>query len=458
MKITFFGATRTVTGSMFLIEHNSKKILVECGLHQGRRSESEEINKNFPFDPKSIDMVIISHAHIDHSGNLPNLVKQGYNRDIISTDATRDLLDLMLRDSGHIHEKDIEYLNKKLKKKNEPLKEPLYTVRDAEHAIEHIKGISYYKTINIDNDLKFSFIEAGHILGSAQILFELKGKKILFTGDLGREHMPVIRNPDRVGDVEILITETTYGDRSHKNIQMSQDELKRIIEETRGKKGNLVVPSFSVGRTQELLFDIFNLQKDDRIPKIGIYVDSPLSSNATDVFKNHPECYDKEMMELFNNNQNPFEFENLHYITEVEDSKMLNMLKKPSIIISSSGMCEAGRILHHLKHNITDKKNTILITGFMAENTLGRRIADHEKRVRIFSEEFQVRADVYIMNEYSAHADKNDLMRHVKETTPEKIFLVHGESSQMDAFTNSLKMNGYNNVEIPSRGSSYEIF
>lgn len=458
MKITFFGATRTVTGSMFLIEHNSKKILVECGLHQGRRSESEEINKNFPFDPKSIDMVIISHAHIDHSGNLPNLVKQGYNRDIISTDATRDLLDLMLRDSGHIHEKDIEYLNKKLKKKNEPLKEPLYTVRDAEHAIEHIKGISYYKTINIDNDLKFSFIEAGHILGSAQILFELKGKKILFTGDLGREHMPVIRNPDRVGDVEILITETTYGDRSHKNIQMSQDELKRIIEETRGKKGNLVVPSFSVGRTQELLFDIFNLQKDDRIPKIGIYVDSPLSSNATDVFKNHPECYDKEMMELFNNNQNPFEFENLHYITEVEDSKMLNMLKKPSIIISSSGMCEAGRILHHLKHNITDKKNTILITGFMAENTLGRRIADHEKRVRIFSEEFQVRADVYIMNEYSAHADKNDLMRHVKETTPEKIFLVHGESSQMEAFTNSLKMNGYNNVEIPSRGSSYEIF
>ncbi|HAV91827.1 TPA: hypothetical protein DCW38_01420 [candidate division WOR-3 bacterium] len=239
---------------------------------------------------------------------------------------------------------------------------------------------------------------------------------------------------------------------------MSQDELKRIIEETRGKKGNLVVPSFSVGRTQELLFDIFNLQKDDRIPKIGIYVDSPLSSNATDVFKNHPECYDKEMMELFNNNQNPFEFENLHYITEVEDSKMLNMLKKPSIIISSSGMCEAGRILHHLKHNITDKKNTILITGFMAENTLGRRIADHEKRVRIFSEEFQVRADVYIMNEYSAHADKNDLMRHVKETTPEKIFLVHGESSQMEAFTNSLKMNGYNNVEIPSRGSSYEIF
>ena len=456
MKITFFGATRTVTGSMMLLEHNKKRILIECGLYQGRRSESETINRIFPFDPKSIDIVLISHAHIDHSGNLPNLVKQGYDKDIISTDATVDLLELMLKDSGHIHEKDIEYLNKKLKKKNEPLKEPLYTVMEAEKAMKYLKGVQYYKTFSIDG-LNISFIEAGHILGSAQILFELNDKKLLFTGDLGREHLPIIRNPDKVENVDVLITESTYGDKNHKNIQMSQNELKIIIEKTLIKKGNLIVPSFSVGRTQEILFDIFNLRKENRIPAIDIFVDSPLSSNITNVFKNHSECYDKEMMELFNKKENPFEFENLHYITDVEDSKKLNILKTPSIIISSSGMCEAGRILHHLKHNITDKKNTILIIGFMAQNTLGRRIADGEKKVKIFSEEFQVRSDVYIMNEYSAHADKNDLLKHTKDNAPEKIFLVHGESSQQNEFSKTLSMNGFNDIIIPVRGDSYEI-
>ncbi|MGE3062044.1 MAG: MBL fold metallo-hydrolase RNA specificity domain-containing protein [bacterium] len=457
MRITFFGATRTVTGSMMLIEHKEKKILMECGLFQGRRSESEELNRHFPFDPKSIDMVIISHAHIDHSGNLPNLVKQGFEGDIVATHATLDLLDLMLRDSGHIHEKDIEYLNKKLKKKNEPPKEPLYTVKDAEHALRHLKGYSYYSTVKIDDDLQFSFIEAGHILGSSQILFENKGRKILFTGDIGRDHMPIIRNPDNVSDVDVLITESTYGDRTHRNIKMSQDELKSIIEKTHAKRGNLVVPSFSVGRTQEILFDIYNLKRDNAIPQMKIFVDSPLSSNVTDVFKNHPECYDTEMMSLFNSKENPFEFDGLYYITDVEDSKQLNMLKEPSIIISSSGMCEAGRILHHLKHNITEKRNTILVTGFMAENTLGRRIAEREKKVKIFSEEFPLKADVYIMNEYSAHADKNDLLRHVKNSNPKKIFLVHGEAGQMDSFAKTLDLNGYKSVERPVRGEAHDF-
>ncbi|MDD3803810.1 MAG: MBL fold metallo-hydrolase [bacterium] len=457
MKITFYGAARTVTGSMMLLEHDSKRILLECGLFQGRRSESEELNRKFPFDPKSIDMVILSHAHIDHSGNLPNLVKQGFEGDIVATHATLDLLDLMLRDSGHIHEKDVEYLNKKLKKKHEPLKEPLYTVKDAEHALRHLKGYSYYSTVQVTDSLQFSFLEAGHILGSSQILFESNGKKLLFTGDLGRQHLPIIRNPDNPGKVDILITESTYGDRTHRNIKMSQEELKSVIEKTYAKRGNLIVPSFSVGRTQEVLFDIYNLRRENRIPKMKIFVDSPLSSNVTKVFKNHPECYDKEMMELFNLKENPFEFEDLYYITEAEDSKQLNMLKEPAIIISSSGMCEAGRILHHLKHNITDKKNTVLITGFMASDTLGRKIAEGIKKVKIFSEEFTLRSDVYSMTEYSAHADRNDLLNHVKNTMPEKIFLVHGEQSQMEAFSKNLEMNGFKSTNMPVRGESHEL-
>jgi len=457
MKITFYGATRTVTGSMMLIEHGGRRILVECGLFQGKRSESEDINRHFPFDPRTIDTVILSHAHIDHSGNLPNLVKQGFEGDIVATHATLDLLDFMLRDSGHIHEKDIEYLNRKLAKKHEPLKEPLYTVKDAEHALRHLKGFSYYSTVKIDDELSFSFLEAGHILGSSQVLFELKGKKILFTGDLGRQHLPIIRNPDSVENLDVLITETTYGDREHRNIELSQRELKSVIDKTYAKGGNLIVPSFSVGRTQEVLFDIYNLRRENLIPAMKVFVDSPLSSNVTDVFKNHPECYDKEMMELFNRKENPFEFDGLYYITDVEDSKQLNSLKEPSIIISSSGMCEAGRILHHLKHNITDKKNTVLITGFMAQNTLGRRIAEREKKVRIFSEEFALKADVYIMNEYSAHADKHDLMTNVKKSSPRKIFLVHGEGEQMDRFEENLHLNGYKSVFKPLRGESHEL-
>lgn len=457
MKITFYGATRTVTGSMMLIEHGGRRILVECGLFQGKRSESEDINRHFPFDPKTIDTVILSHAHIDHSGNLPNLVKQGFEGDIVATHATLDLLDFMLRDSGHIHEKDIEYLNRKLAKKHEPLKEPLYTVKDAEHALRHLKGFSYYSTVKVDDELSFSFLEAGHILGSSQVLFELKGKKILFTGDLGRQHLPIIRNPDSVENLDVLITETTYGDREHRNIELSQRELKSVIDKTYAKGGNLIVPSFSVGRTQEVLFDIYNLRRENLIPAMKVFVDSPLSSNVTDVFKNHPECYDKEMMELFNRKENPFEFDGLYYITDVEDSKQLNSLKEPSIIISSSGMCEAGRILHHLKHNITDKKNTVLITGFMAQNTLGRRIAEREKKVRIFSEEFALKADVYIMNEYSAHADKHDLMTNVKKSSPRKIFLVHGEGEQMDRFEENLHLNGYKSVFKPLRGESHEL-
>jgi len=457
MRITFFGATKEVTGSKFLLESDNKRILVECGLFQGRRKESETANLNFPFDPKSIDLLLISHAHIDHSGNIPNLIKQGFNSDIISTYATVDLLGPMLLDSAHIHEKDIEYLNKK--NKNPENKKPLYTVDDVEKSLKYFKGVNYYNEISIDKDLKVTFIDAGHILGSSQIIFEKDGKKLLFTGDLGRKHLPIIRNPDIVKDVDILITESTYGDRLHPDISESREKLKKVIEEVKMKKGNLIVPAFSVGRTQELLYDLFMLKEEGYNLGMKIFVDSPLTVNITKVFKEHPECYDKDMVELFNSGKDPFNFEDLFYIENVEESKKLNSMKEPKIIISASGMCEAGRILHHLKNNIENPANTILVTGFMASNTLGRKIVEKEEKVKIFGDEYRLKAEVVVMNEYSAHADRNDLINHIKSVNPKKeIYLVHGEENQIESLKGALKENGYKNVIIPSKGDSFDIF
>uniref|UniRef100_A0A7C3J6L2 MBL fold metallo-hydrolase n=1 Tax=candidate division WOR-3 bacterium TaxID=2052148 RepID=A0A7C3J6L2_UNCW3 len=457
MRITFFGATKEVTGSKFLLESDNKRILVECGLFQGRRKESETANLNFPFDPKSIDLLLISHAHIDHSGNIPNLIKQGFNSDIISTYATVDLLGPMLLDSAHIHEKDIEYLNKK--NKNPENKKPLYTVDDVEKSLKYFKGVNYYNEISIDKELKVTFIDAGHILGSSQIIFEKDGKKLLFTGDLGRKHLPIIRNPDIVKDVDILITESTYGDRLHPDISESREKLKKVIEEVKMKKGNLIVPAFSVGRTQELLYDLFMLKEEGYNLGMKIFVDSPLTVNITKVFKEHPECYDKDMVELFNSGKDPFNFEDLFYIENVEESKKLNSMKEPKIIISASGMCEAGRILHHLKNNIENPANTILVTGFMASNTLGRKIVEKEEKVKIFGDEYRLKAEVVVMNEYSAHADRNDLINHIKSVNPKKeIYLVHGEENQIESLKGALKENGYKNVIIPSKGDSFDIF
>ncbi|MEJ5307521.1 MAG: MBL fold metallo-hydrolase [candidate division WOR-3 bacterium] len=456
MKITFFGATKEVTGSKFLLETDRKRILVECGLFQGRRKESEIANLNFPFDPKSLNMVLLSHAHIDHSGNIPNLVKQGYDSEIVSTYATVDLLKPMLLDSAHIHEKDIEFLNKK--NKNPENKQPIYTVKDVELSFKYFKGINYYSELEIDKDLKVTFLDAGHILGSSQILFEKDGQKMLFTGDLGRKHLPIIRNPDIIKDVDFLIMESTYGDRTHPDIRESRENLKKVIESVKRKKGNLIVPAFSVGRTQELLYDLFMLKEEGYDLGMNIFVDSPLTVNITKVFKEHPECYDSDMMNLFNFNKDPFNFDGLYYIQGVEESKKLNSMRESKIIISASGMCEAGRILHHLKNNIENPSNTILITGFMASNTLGRKIVEKEEKVKIFGEEYRLKAEVVIMNEYSAHADRNDLINYVKNINPKKeIYLVHGEEKQINSLKDALKENGYENVIIPFKGDSFDV-
>lgn len=457
MRVTFFGATKEVTGSKFLLETDRKKILVECGLFQGRRKQSETINLNFPFDPKSLDTVLLSHAHIDHSGNIPNLVKQGFGKDIISTYATVDLLRPMLLDSAHIHEKDIEFLNKK--NKNPENKQPIYTVKDVEISFNYFKGVNYYSEFEIDKDLKITFIDAGHILGSSQILFENTGKKMLFTGDLGRKHLPIIRNPDIIKDIDVLIMESTYGDRVHPDIRESRENLKKVIDNVKSKRGNLIVPAFSVGRTQELLYDLFMLKEEGYEIGMNIFVDSPLTVNITKVFREHPECYDSDMIGLFNTNKDPFNFDGLYYIENVEESKKLNSMKEPKIIISASGMCEAGRILHHLKNNIENPSNTILITGFMASNTLGRKIVNREEKVKVFGEEYRLNAEVVIMNEYSAHADRNDLINYVKNVNPKKeIYLVHGEEKQIDSLKDALMENGYKNVITPLKGDSFDIF
>lgn len=456
MKVTFFGATKEVTGSKFILETGQKRILVECGLFQGRRKESEIANLNFPFDPKSLNKVLLSHAHIDHSGNIPNLVKQGFQSEIISTYATVDLLKPMLLDSAHIHEKDIEFLNKK--NKNPENKQPIYTVKDVEFSFKYFKGVNYYSEIEIDRGLKVTFLDAGHILGSSQILFEREGKRMLFTGDLGRKHLPIIRNPDIIKDVDVLIMESTYGDRVHPDIRESRENLKKVIDGVKRKHGNLIVPAFSVGRTQELLYDLFMLKEEGYDLGMNIFVDSPLTVNITKVFKDHPECYDSDMMNLFNYNKDPFNFEGLYYIEDVEESKKLNGMKESKIIISASGMCEAGRILHHLKNNIENPSNTILITGFMASNTLGRKIVEKEEKVKIFGEEYRLKAEVVIMNEYSAHADRYDLLNYVKNVNPKEIFLVHGEEKQINSLKDLLKETGYENVVIPFKGDSFDIF
>lgn len=455
MRLTFFGAAREVTGSKYLLETDDKRLLVDCGLFQGKRKESEFQNLNFPFDPESLDLLILTHAHMDHSGNIPNLVKKGYKNQIISTYATIDLLRPMLIDSGHIHEKDIEYLKKKKKNQN---KVPLYTVEEAKNSFKYFKGFNYYSEVNLGNGLNLTFLDAGHILGSSQLFFEYRDKKIVFTGDLGRKHLPIIRTPDTVKDVDVLIIESTYGDRVHRDIRQSREELKNVLEKVKDKGGNLIVPAFSVGRSQELIFDLFMLKNEGYDLGMNIYVDSPLTINITKVFKEHPECYDQQMMELFNQFKDPFNFEGLYYIEDVEESKKLNSMKESKIIISASGMCESGRILHHLKNNVENPNNTILITGFMAADTLGRKIVEREKKLKIFDEEYELKAEVKIMNEYSAHADKNDLLNYIQESRPKKIFLVHGEEEQIIKFKEILTTSGFKNVIVPSKGESFEIF
>ena len=378
MKIKFLGATKSVTGSMHLLESNGKRILIDCGFFQGRREESNRRNRNFAFDPKSIERVVLSHAHIDHSGNLPNLVKQGYQNSIYSTFATRDLCVAMLKDSAYIQNKDAEYLNKRKEHQGLAPIEPLYDIDDVEKALSLFRGIGYRKGFYVSADIKLTFYDAGHILGSALSVCDIKENgrnlRLAYIVDLGRKNLPILRDPDMVRDIHFMIIESTYGNRLHEDMSGTVKKLARVVKETVQRSGKIIIPAFSLGRTQEVVYCLNRLQSQKKIPAIKIFVDSPLAVNVTEIFKLHPECFDKEINRMIALNGNPFGWENITYVKDVESSKKLNKMDEPCIIISASGMCEAGRILHHLKNNIEDSKNTILVVGFMAKDTLGRRI------------------------------------------------------------------------------------
>lgn len=462
MKITFHGASRTVTGSKHLIETAAgKKILLDCGFFQGRRKESAEKNRNFPFDPASLSAVLLSHAHIDHSGNIPTLVKKGYKGDIFSTFATRDLCHIMLQDSGHIQESDAQYFKKRPYLKAIKPAQPLYTVEDAIATMEHFRGVNFHQSFWIHRDVQATFYVAGHVLGSALTLLTIKEDnkivKIGFTGDLGRKGLPILKDPEHFTDLDYLVMESTYGDRLHEPIEDSTKELAKAINRTVKRGGKIIIPAFSLERTQELVYDLHLLSKNKQIPEIPVFIDSPLSTNITQIFKMHPECYDKKTHKEFAR-ENPFGFGELRYTHSADESKKLNEIRQPCIIISASGMCEAGRIRHHLRNNITDPKNTILIVGFMAENTLGRKIVDKHRFIKIFDKMYPLRAEVTVLNSFSAHADRDELLNFVKPIKNlKKVFVVHGEEGQSMALANTLREWKKFDVEVPYEGDSFDL-
>lgn len=467
MKIQFWGAAREVTGSRHLLEVNGKRILLDCGMFQGSRKEAEGKNKEFGFDPKTIDAVILSHAHIDHSGCLPLLVKQGYKGPIYSTFATRDLCNFMLMDSAFIQEKDAEYMNKRHQKdpsKAKPI-EPLYTADDAQQALCQFYGIGYETAFVVTEGVVCSFYNAGHILGSALIHLVIKDEvakktyRFAFTGDLGRKNLPILKDPTPMPPTEYLVTESTYGNRFHESMLDAGAKLKDIVNKVAERGGKIIIPAFSVERTQEMIYQLNVLWQKKEIPDIPIYVDSPLSVNISEVFINHPECYDKEVYDEFiNNRKNPFGFGRLQYTHSVDESKALNNINGPAIIISSSGMCENGRILHHLKNNIENEKNLILIVGYMAMNTLGRKILEKQPVVKIFDQEYRLKAEVEVMNAFSGHADRSDLLEYITAIKDlKKVYLVHGEETQSQSLRDFLLESGVPAVEVPSRGEIFSI-
>jgi len=467
MKIHFHGADKEVTGSRHLLEVNGKKILLDCGMFQGRRQEEHEKNSNFGFDPRELHAVIISHAHIDHTGALPSLVKQGFNGPIYCTPATLDLLSYMLRDSAFIQEKEVEYLNEKKKLAGEELAEPLYTIEDAEKVFPLLKKLDYWQDLDVlgDGSVTARFRDAGHILGSAMVLLSIKDKDdgkdktFVFSGDLGRKGMPLIHDPHQVETADYLLLESTYGNRLHEPFDKAEEELAEVISRTAARGGKILIPAFSLGRTQELIYSLHKLYNEGKIPEIPTYVDSPLSVNVTDVFRHHLISLDEETQKVFlNNSEDPFKFEQLRYITSVEESKALNNHNGPCIIISASGMCEHGRILHHIKNSVEDYRNTLIIVGFQAQNTLGRKLVEKQNPVNVFGKPYNVKMEVKTMNTFSAHADRNDLLSFAKNIKGiKKTMLVHGEEQSINALKLGLQEEGLQDIVIPSQGETIAL-
>ena len=469
MKITFHGAAKTVTGSLHLIEVNGRTIMLDCGMYQGKRKEAFERNRSDFCQGKKVDTLILSHAHIDHSGRIPCLVKNGFRGDIVCTSATRDLCAVMLMDSAFIQEKDVEFVNKRRRKNRQMPFEPLYTQEDVARSMEQFMGLSYNRSYQLFPGVHLTLMDAGHMLGSAHVILDLddqetgKSRRLVFSGDIGRPDIPIIRDPTPLtAGADILIMESTYGNRTHPPYPESEKELERIVNQTVQRGGTLLIPAFAVGRTQQLVYALNKLHTSGAIPELPIFVDSPLATKTTDIFRLHPETYDAEIRAflLTDDDHNPFGFHKLQYTQSVEQSKALNEMKGPMIIISASGMMEGGRILHHLRSRIEDPRNTILITGWQAPNTLGRRIIEREPIVRIFGEEFQMRAQVEVETGFSGHADHDGLMNFVRvmEKRPEHTFIVHGEEEASQTLAHDLRTGlGLKNVVIPESLQSFIV-
>jgi metallo-beta-lactamase family protein len=445
MRIHFLGATRTTTGSMFLIEVNHQRILLECGLYQGPRGESIERNRNFTFDPSKVSAAILSHAHIDHVGNFPNLCRNGFVGNIYCTFATRDLAAIMLEDSAEIQRADAEFVSKQRAKKGLPPVDPLYSAEDAARAVQQFVTFNYDRPMPIAPGVTVTFRDAGHILGSAQVVLDVvegaRKFRYLFSGDVGRGNDEILRDPEPVENVDFLQIESTYGARDHEAKTDSIAEFAKLINDTHARRGKIIIPAFSVGRTQAIVYTLNKLTLDGKIPRLPIFVDSPLSVNATEVFRLHPECFNAETYRFLREKANPFGMESLTYIRELSQSMKLNDLTDPAIIISASGMAEAGRVRHHLKNNIGDAKNLVLFVGYCAEHTLGCQIRAGKSPVNIFGEPYEVRAQVAAIDAFSGHADRHELKRYVERITGDikKIAVVHGEESQAQAFVETLK-------------------
>jgi len=462
MRVTFWGAAQTVTGSMHHLEAAGKKFLLDCGLYQGRRVESFERNSHFPFPVPDIDGVILSHAHIDHSGNLPTLVRNGFSGPIYTTPATIDLCLPMLADSAFLQQKDVEFCNRRREYRRSIGRddrecEPLYLPQDAEHTYPLFCPVPLGENKQVASGFRYRTYEAGHMLGATSLVIEADGVRLAFSGDVGRKHLPILRDPVSPDPVDYLIMESTYGDRFHNAVSNVSEKLAAVVNRTAGRGGKIIVPSFAVGRTQQLVMLLHQLMDAHQIPSIPIFVDSPLAVNVTEVFRKHPECYDEETKEFLSNGEDPFGFSRLRYIRDVNESKALNSLHGPFLVISASGMCEAGRILHHLRNNIEDSRNTILITGFQAENTLGRKILNGDREVPIFGEPMQLRAEVVSLDELSGHADQRELIEWMRPLVPrlKKVFLVHGEVSQGAALAEVIRKEFKLDVQQPSRGHSF---
>ena len=454
MKLHFLGAAKIVTGSCYLLEVGGKKILVDCGMFQGVKEITRLNYRNFRFKPSEISYILLTHAHIDHSGLLPKLVKEGFRGKIISTSATKDLCNIMLVDSAYIHEKDTEHENKRRAREDLAPRKPLYTQKDAQETMHFFKTVEYNKFFKIDDLIEVCFRDAGHIVGSSIIEVYAERKKIVFSGDLGQRDTPIVRDPTPIHDADYVLVESTYGDRIHEDVSKRNERFLDFIKKTYNKGGRLLIPSFAVERTQELLYALKGFVKFGEMPHENVYLDSPLAIKATEIFKKHHEVFDVEARKK----NHPFSFPGLIYSEKTEDSIRLNDLNEPCIIIAGSGMCNGGRIRHHLRHGISNEKNTVLFVGYQAEGTLGRVILEGAERIRMMGMELDVKAEIDKINGFSAHADSKDLVWWINgfRKKPKKVFIVHGEERSSLALKKNIKKLGFK-AYIPYLGQVVEI-